>query len=144
MKNLKNPILTALAFLALVPLLATSAAADDCHDDPCQPELVITGATIDGEWWGTPEDIHVGWTVVDLVIPEGCECKLESWNMTWHTFRDHHPVGHSAGVEVTQADEDTWVFHNFDADLYYITFTVYVYCADGSSYPVSVSWYQLN
>lgn len=156
-------LVTLLLALALLPAVAIPAAAhhdgsDHCEDpdqppcedpdpcdDPCEPTLTVTGARsdlLDNPWGDHP--LYAGWTTVDLEFGEGCECKVVRAGYKWETVVDNAPFGQSAGVDMTQVDEDTWLFHNLDADVYEITFFVIVDCGGEEPYFVSTTWHQFN
>ena len=82
-----------------------------------------------------------GTTTVDL---ETCGCQVADWRLDWRVSNDVAPINDAIGPVVTQIDPDTFTVSAADMDTYFITFTVWLKCPDGSLQSVSQSWYQRN
>lgn len=149
MKNIRTTLRLSMILIlsaALIPAFAGPVAAEDCHD-PCEPSMTVTGGRVPDAVpnpWGL-DPLYAGWTTIDVVLSdhERCDCFIEHWTYEWTTAVDNAPYGQSAGVDVTQVDGDTWLVHNLDADIYEITFTVYVIC-NGEVYPLTTTYHQFN
>ena len=134
------------------------ASRCQCHAE-CEPEMRVTGEpdVIDHSPIFPsvlPRELDVlrpveddryphffGPTTVDV---ETCGCQIGGWTLSWSVTNDVAPVNDAIGPVVTQVDQDTFTISAADMDTYFITFTVYLKCPDGSSASVSQSWYQRN
>lgn len=138
-------IATITSLLVLVAALP-AVSADHCHDE-CIPELEVTGVEVPPAWDPLNDEdqpIYWGWTVVDLVLNDECYCTLEGVRLSYTVVADFPPYGVSTGIEYKQVDDDTWLVHALDWDVYEVTFTAYVYCENGEFYEVSTTWLQRN
>lgn len=142
---------------AATDLIRTSvywASHCQCHDE-CEKEMSVRGERDPVDHFpDTPFDVDLlrpvrderyphffGTTTVDI---EDCDCRVVDWSINWTTAIDTFPYGDAIGPVVTQVDADTFTISAADADTYFITFTVYLRCPDGTIETLTQSWYQRN
>lgn len=147
-KSLRNACIATFLLLVALAVTAPLATADHCHEG-CHPdvELQVTGTEVPPYLDPFNDDerpIYWGWTTVDVLFESECDCFIEGARIDYEVVEDFHPTGQSAGIESTQLDGDTWLVHALDWDVYRVTFTVFVYCEDGSFYEYSTTWLQRN